>query len=226
MLRLCRKDFIACRWFWLLALVVYFLYGVISIKQDVAFMAVGVALLLGLVALTLVVEDRYRTEVLFCSLPLKRSTIVRSRYLLSGFLVLFGGLIVFGYRHFLYSLDKVKALSTNPFLHLTLEELLGFVTLAAFLICLFYPLYFRYGLGKGAFLFTVILLGLLITTIGITALLSSWFDTGDLFTLRSIAKVKDLLGPPLFLLGAVALNLAIVFFSIRLSIRFYDQRDF
>jgi hypothetical protein len=179
-----------------------------------------------LVALTLVVEDRYRTEVLFCSLPLKRSTIVRSRYLLSALLVLFGGLLVFGYRHFLCSLVKFKALGNNPFPHLTLEEPAGFMTLAVCLVCLFYPLYFRFGLGKGAFLLTVILLGLLITTIGITALFSSWFDTRDLFTLRSIAKVKDLLGPPLFLLGAVAFNLAIVFFSIRLSIRFYDQRDF
>jgi hypothetical protein len=226
MLRLCRKDFIACRWFWLLALVVYFLYGVISIKQDVAFMAVGVALILGLVTLILVVEDRYRTEIFFCSLPLRRSTIVRSRYLLSGFLVLFGGLLVFGYNHLLNSLFRINAPGINAHPLSTLEGLSGFVTLDAFLICLFYPLYFRYGLAKGAFLLTVILLGILITTIGITALLSSWIHTGGLLTLRSLAQVKDLLGPPLFLLGAVALNLAIVFLSIRLSIRFYDQRDF
>lgn len=226
MLRLCRKDFIACRWFWLLALVVYFLYGVISIKQDVAFMAVGVALILGLVTLALVVEDRYRTEVFFCSLPLRRSTIVRSRYLLSGVLVLFSGLLVFSCRHFLYSLVKVKALSSNTFPHLTLEEPSVFMTVAVFLVCLFYPLYFRFGLGKGAFLLTVILLGLLIAAIGISALFSSWFDTRGLLTLRSLAKVKDLLSPPLFLLGATALNVAIVLVSIRLSIRFYEQRDF
>ncbi len=226
MLRLCRKDFIACRWFWLLALVVYFLYGVISIKQDVAFMTVGVALILGLTTLTLVVEDRYRTEIFFCSLPLKRSTIVRSRYLLSGLLVLFGGLLIFGYRHFLCSLIKVKTLSPNPFPHSTLEDPAGFITLAVSLVCLFYPLYFRFGLGKGAFLLTVILLGLLITAIGITALLSSWIHMGGLLTFRSLAQVKDFLGPPLFLLGTIALNLAIVFFSMRLSIRFYDQRDF
>ncbi len=151
MLRLCRKDFIASRWFWLLALIVYLLYGVFSINQDAAFMVMAVAFLLGLVALPLIIEDHYRTEIFFCSLPVDRSTIVGSRYLLSGFIVLIGGLLVFGYRHFLNSVVRINAPGINPFPLLTLEGLSEFMTLAVFLICLFYPLYFRFGLGKGAF---------------------------------------------------------------------------
>jgi ABC-2 type transport system permease protein len=225
MLRLCRKDFIANRWFWLLALIVYLLYGVFSTKQDAVFMVMAVAFLLSLVALPLITEDHYRTKIFFCSLPVDRSTVVGARYLLSGFIILIGGLLVFGYRFLLYSLVKINDLKISPFPLLTLEELSGFVTLAAFLICLYYPLYFRYGLAKGAFLLTLIFLALLITATGIR-FLAPWLGARGLFTLRSLARVKDLLGPALFLLGTVALNLAVVFFSIRLSIRFYDRRDF
>ncbi len=225
MLKLCWKDFIAGRWFWLLILIICVLYGAFPIFQISAVIAVGLGLVVGMLLVTLFIEDRYRTETLYCSLPLKRSTIVRARYLLSGFMVVASAIFLLSYGFLVNSVLKMKLRQINLDALLTLEGILGFVFMAGLLISVFFPLFFRFGLAKGTVIFMIILI---VVTISASA-----FYSGKIFLndpgariLRIFSNIKGSLTPPLFLLLTLALGTGIVFLSVRISIRSYNQRDF
>jgi len=225
MLKLCWKDFVASRWFWVLTLIICVLYGAFPISQNSAVMVVGLGVVVGLLLVPLFIEDRYRTEALYCSLPLKRSTIVRARYLLSGFVFAAGTILMFAYGYFANSVFKMKLIKINLEALRTLEGMLGFLFAAMFLISIFFPFYFRFGLAKGVVVFTTIIMGLIIALAALFPGKEILNDPGT-GILQALGNVKHSLTAPLFLFFSLALGAGIVFLSVRVSIRFYDQRDF
>ncbi|MDH4272253.1 MAG: ABC-2 transporter permease, partial [Candidatus Aminicenantes bacterium] len=88
MLKLCYKDYLASRWLWLSVAVLFILYIIQPLGQTIIMMMLGSLAVYAVLAVTLIFEDQSRTEVLYASLPLKRRTIVRGRYLLAGIIVL------------------------------------------------------------------------------------------------------------------------------------------
>jgi ABC-2 type transport system permease protein len=238
MLKLCAKDFIASRWLWLLVIAADILYIPFPLQQNLGLMVGALALVLGCIIATLFLEDRLKTETLYSSLPLKRSTMVLSRYLLTGFLTLGCGVFVFGYGYFLSSVVKLRFVQIDFQSLLTAEGVAGFIVFTAFIAALFYPFYFRLGLGRGSFIFAAVLLALGIIFTGLERLAAHVFRfTRPLFTeeflkdpglgiVRALGGIENSLGQPLFISSALILIAGMLFLSIRLSIRFYEKRDF
>jgi hypothetical protein len=106
------------------------------------------------------------------------------------------------------------------------------------LAALFFPFYFKHGLGRGSFIFAVVCLTLGSLFLGLERLagnalhltrplLTSGFlkDPG-LGILGAIGGIKSSLGVPLFVGALLVLMAGMLFVSIRLSIQFYEKREF
>jgi hypothetical protein len=239
--KLCAKDYIASRWWWLLTLTVVLFYGLIPLRWSgcLAFMINGAFLILGCLAGTLFIEDMFKTEATVASLPLKRSMIVQARTLLAGLLILGGGIIIFGFGHFLTAGFPLRPDGLSPFQPLfTIEGAAGYLFVLSFLIALYLPFYFRSGLFKGslAYFFTLLPLAIVIAGLDKLRVFARLFGR-DLLTdefLREIGlgivaifrRAKTALGPVLFLALLVLAVSAFFFLSIRLSTRFYGRREF
>jgi hypothetical protein len=238
MLKLCGKDFMAGRWWWLLFMASYVLTFTFPLQQSLGLMVGAVALITACVFVTLFLEDRYKTEAFYASLPLKRSTIVLARYVLTALLSLAGVVFVFLYGYLLTSLVKLRWIVIDLRSLLSIEGMTGFVLFIAFLAALYFPFYFRHGLGRGSFIFAAVLLGLGIVLAGIERLAAKIFHlTGPLFTadflkdpglgiIRAIGGVRDSLRLPLFVGAALLIMAGMLVISIRLSIHFYQKREF
>ena len=232
MLKLCLKDYLAARWWWLLALVAYALYATFPLMQNLAFMIAGAALIMGCLGVAVFIEDFFKTEAYFSSLPLRRSTIVQARYLLAGLLTLGGGIIVFAYGGLVNSMTWLRAVKINLGAIMTFEGVMGYVLALAILVGLYFPFYFRFGLARGSLGFAITLLGLSLGLAAVLALLNeNPFKSADFLKdpgigiVWAIGQVKDELGPPLFIATGLVLTVGVFWISLRLSTRFYEKRD-
>jgi hypothetical protein len=238
MLKLCAKDFVVSRWWWLLVLAADILYFTFPSQQNSLFMISGIGLVLACVFITLLLEDRYKTEVFYASLPLKRSTLAPARYVLVGFLALVCAAWTFGYGCFLNSVVKLRFIKIDLRLLFSVEGIAGYLFFTAFLAALFFPFYFRHGLGRGGFIFAVVCLALGSLFLGLERLAakvlslarplltSEFLKDPGLGILKTIGGVKASLGIPLFIGGLLVLIAGMMFISIHLSIRFYEKREF
>ena len=238
MIKLCAKDFVASRWWWLLALAADILYFTFPSQQNLLFMISGVGLVLVCVLITLFLEDRYKTEVFYASLPLKRSTIAPSRYILVGFLAVASGTWTFAYGYFLTSVVKLRFIKIDFESLFSVEGIAGYLFFAAFLAALFFPFYFKHGLGRGSFIFGTVCLALGSILIGLERLAANVFHlirpllTSEFLKdpgfgiLRALGSIKALWGVPLFIGALFVLIAGMLLVSIRLSIRFYEKREF
>jgi hypothetical protein len=228
----------ASRWWWLLFMASYILYFTFPLQQNLGLMVGAIALISVCVFVTLFLEDRYKTEAFYASLPLKRSTVVLARYVLTALLSLAGGIFVFFYAYILTSVVKLRFIKIDLKSLLTFGGITGFVLFIAFLAALYFPFYFRHGLGRGSFIFAAVLLALGIVVTGLERLAANIFHlTGPLFTadflkdpglgiLLAIGGIRHSLGLPLFVGATFTLMAGMLAISIRLSIRFYQKREF
>jgi hypothetical protein len=238
MLKLCAKDFRAGRWWWLLFMASYVLYFTFPLIQSLGLMVGAVALITACVFVTLFLEDRFKTEVFYASLPLKRSSIVLARYVLTALLSLAGLTFVFFYGYLLISVVKLRWIAIDLRSIFNVEGITGFVLFTAFLAALYFPFYFRHGLAKGSFIFAAVLLGLAIVLAGAERLAANVLHlTETLFTaeflkdpglgiIRTIGTVRNSVGLPLFVGAAFVFLAGMLAISIRLSVRFYKRREF
>lgn len=238
MLKLCHKDYLASRWLWLLPLAVYFLYSIQTVWRNIMLMALGAGLILGCLIITLILEDRNKTEALYGSLPVKRSTIVKGRYLLAGFLTVAGGAVIFLSLILMNAFLKTQRPAPGLKALLTLESGVGFVVSVSLVTVFYLPLYFRFGFGRGSAIFAAASVGLALVLGILERLAGRWFGFhGSLFgpeflkdlggaILGAIGQARAALGPPLFI-ASILLGLSImIFFSVRISVRFYGEREF
>lgn len=224
MLRLCLRDVIVNKYIWLVTLPFYLVYGAIFFRTNVGFLLIHVLFSLGLVIGMLAVEEMNGTDRLFCSLPLKRATIVAARYLSSFLIGLFVLALFLLYGSFLDSTMNGAALDFGPVkARSAAVSYLIFLTLA---FSLYFPFYFRFGTAKGAFYFSAFIfcvVGPLVIPLGCDR--DFWRAPGmaliplieHAFQSMSITLLLTLL--LLFLTG-------IVFVSMSLSISFYQKREF
>jgi hypothetical protein len=238
MLKLCAKDFVVSRWLWLLVLAADIVYLRSPSPPDLTFMISGVGLVLACVFITLFLDDRYKTEVFYASLPLKRSTIAAARYISAGFLAIVSAAWTFIYGYFLNSVVKPRFIRIDLQSLFSVEGIAGYLFFTAFLTALFFPFYFKLGLGFGVLIFAVVCLALgslflvfqfLATdALHLTGPLSmpEFLKDPGLGILRAIGGIKDSLGVPLFIGGVLVLMAGMLLFSIRLSVRFYEKREF
>ncbi len=166
-------------------------YGVVAIIISVLF-----------IRHSMVLDDKYRTDSLYCSLPLKRSTIVFSRYLsaLAAALVVIGFIFITSYLH-------GKGVMTYKAAFLVLFYLVLFFSV-------FFPFYFRFGTQMrtdlGYISISVLILFFVIVLVG-----------------SAIYSIEvDILKMPNILLYASLVMILFASASVLLSLKIYSKREF
>jgi len=144
----------------------------------------------------------------------------------------------FGYGSFLNSVVKLRFIRIDLQSLYSVEGIAGYLFFTAFLAALFFPFYFKLGLGFGVLIFAGACLALgnlflvfefLATdALHLTGPLSmpEFLKHPGLGILRAIGGIKTSLGVPLFVGALLVLTAGMVLASIRLSIRFYEKREF
>jgi hypothetical protein len=237
MLKLCYKDYLAGRWLWLTVAVLFILYIIQPMGQTTIIMTLGVLAVYAALSVSMIFEDQGRTETLYASLPLKRRTIVRGRYLLAGLIVVGGAAVVFGSAALTLALLKAPAYEKALLPVLSVDGMTGFLFVSAFLLAVFMPLYYRFGLGKGNVIYVGGLVAFLVIMTGLERLASRTLHLiGPVFTadflrdparglLGLIGSTREALGPTLFICCILGVLTVLVATSLRLSTSFYDKKE-
>ncbi len=161
------------------------------------------------------VDWKYEMDRFVCSLPVGRRRLVQERYLLAAGVTLAGYLLTTGYAAAVSRLFPVRD---------QVSELASwggagaFVVSVVLIFSVYYPCYFRWGLGRGFVTFALIILALS----GLVRLVP-----GPLKLLLGLSGTAD--GPwcKAALIGLMLIGvLHVVNLSLVLSIRFYRRRDF
>ena len=237
MLKLCYKDFLACRWWWLLVLAFYGLNWMFALRQSLGIMLLTLLLVGGCLAVTFYQEQLHKTEVLYGSLPLTRARVVRGRYLLAGILALGSLAVSFAYGSFLQAVFGIDDLRLSLSALGSMEGLTGYALTLAFLTSLYFPLHYRLGAGKAVLAFFLCLLALAVAVPGLAELglmpgpLARRVTAPDflkdigLELVGLLDQVRRALGTAPFLAASAGLASIMIAVSIRLSIRLYQKAD-
>jgi len=215
MLKLCRKDVLITRVFWIPALFSYIVISTAFYERGLIFILVNAVLTFSMVFSILIIDDKYRIEPFFISLPLKRRKVIYARYLSSGFII-FLGLLFYFFTSFLLDsfipIDIIDIVDFKPLI--TPEGAAVFLIPAVLLTLIFLPMYFRLGLGKALLFFPAVIMA----------------GTGIFWILlpgvNKLEKLYKAFGAPLTIFITVLVLSSLVFASIIISIRFYSRKEF
>lgn len=236
MLDLVLKDIRTTRIFWLPAVFCFLVFLLTSHESVLIYLLIGISFTFLLSLGILGIDDIFRTEALFASLPVTRSSIVFSRYLSWIFIIVITLALFLGSTAVFQALLAARAAQLGFFL--TLKGLMSFVVPSILLASLYLPLYFRFGLGRSLQVFFPSLLVLGIALTGLAQVLGPYLigtsETGipktglvesPVVLLRLIRQADHSLGTgSLILVSGLALVL-ITWISARISIHFYRKRD-
>jgi len=192
------------------------------LPSEEAFFWLGMALAGALVLYVPAMEWHQETDRMLSSLPVRRTTVVFSRYLSSVMACGVAGVAWISTGYLLVPLlsPLLDGAGYSPGMWSTFEGILTFYTTAGLLITLFLPMYFRFGLGRGATVFTASSLVLFV----LATLRAGLFAPGAALETR-ISAMTIAMGPGwvLFLiLGGMGVLLT---FSARLSGTWFKGRD-
>jgi ascorbate-specific PTS system EIIC-type component UlaA len=168
-------------------------------------------------------DEKNNTETLYGSLPLKRETVVRGRYLMAGILILAGNAALYFYSLLIQILSKNRALRMNLDLFVSTEGVVLFLSILILSTSLILPLLYRFGAVKGilsAGMILVVLAALLMT------LVFPWLHFDFWKNPASVTRhLHHALRTPLVLAAGVILVAAAVFISLKMSVAFYERRE-
>jgi len=226
-LKLCLKDWVAGRRFWLAGVLMFALYVAQPGVVGFFFPVLGAALVFGSLFVTFALDDQSRVEALYGSLPLKRATVVRGRYVLAGFLSGAGAAIVFGAIPLLNALARARREEPAMAYLLSVEGAAGFLFVVAPAVLVFLPLCFRYGFGRGSVRFVAVMGVLGILVVAAAGPLISHGSSGNPLreAIRALGIVHASLGTPLFVAGAVLATAGLTWISLALSLKAYERRE-
>ena len=137
---------------------VYLLAHPMVLPNEEAFFWLGICLAGALALYVPTLQWHQETDRMMSSLPLRRTTVVFSRYLASGLACGVAGVAWVSTGRILAPV--LDAGFTPPAMWTTFEGTLTFFLMSGLLLSLFLPLYFRFGLGKGALVFMGLSFGL------------------------------------------------------------------
>jgi hypothetical protein len=239
-LNILRKDLRITKIFWGPAVFSYAVFMLVFFENTAAFAAAGIGLAFTVNVLILTLDDRARAEVLFAALPGTRASIVAGRYLAWGFVGAVGLLLFLGSTAALLAGLGAKARHLAPLLSARGAALNAAGAALAGIV--FLPLFFRFGLGRGLWIFWAGIVALTVIFALASPLvvpgvrssagagLLSQTPTGlfgrpfEAFGRAALAAGRSLGRPApamLFLAGLAALAVL----SLRLSVRAYQRRD-
>lgn len=218
MLNLAFKDIIIQKRSFILALfyIVFFMFVFQSLKQAMypaAITAFTYILVMGAFAL----DDKNKTDIMMNCLPVKRSTVVTSKYL-SAFLFALSGTVA-------YIIIRRIMLLVGVSLDIVPVNFSGI--LAAFLSislmnAIYFPLLFKIGYTKAKVINMVIFFGFFFGVPAVINLVVSGADQ----RMENIVKIFEDNPDHVVGLLIIALALIVLFVSWLLSVKLYGKRDF
>lgn len=232
---LIRKDLlVSIRYLWLI--VPLFILHTIShapfIRESVLLIpAFSLFLALG----STLFDIKYPLDHFFGSLPVRRAAIVQARYLTSGIGFLAGTGFGFGFARLCGPWFRFP--ESSAYVPLPLEIIFLIFLAGCFLLALWLPFYFHSGIGKGAMVFSLALTGVITLITVIYYLATLVFPAGGLsgpaelmksfaaWILQALSWPDGQTGSGLFLTAATIVTAGFVWWSLVLSIRFYQRRD-
>ncbi len=184
-------------------------------------------------------EDKNKSDILYSSLPVKRTSIVYSRYISA--LILFVGIFLLSFLacSIIDGIDFPGRTGSYPVITVT-----GFSSIVipiAVLVAGIFPFYFKYGYMKGLLLGTAAssvlsaaIVGILYVIIAIngnTTLLDAVMGKSDQawitrFILGVFGQMTALMGKQNFLIFLSIVTIILVIASVKVSIKLYNNRDF
>ncbi len=237
MIKLLLKDVRLTRLFWLPALAVYALFHLIFTLSPAAYFFGHVFFALLLSIAVPGIEYMSRTDHISAALPVRRAEIVGARYLetLAVILVFLG--LFLSYSRLVRVIINVPGLRNSPLP--TIHAGLAFCILTAVLASLFFPFYFRSGMGKGLYGFSYTILFALIFSAMFSMHREGKLAAGRMppvsgstggpasgfFGASFLGSLERALGNPVCFVLSVLSAAAVVYVSLRLSIIFYEKRD-
>jgi hypothetical protein len=234
MYALIRKDFIAGRFFLVIGLAIYVLYAVTSYQKPLGYFILNIVAIIMLVLAPMVIDDKYRTDTLVCYLPPSRSKVVLTRYLMALFALLSG----LGLHYGLGAILSIHPEGTGFWMLCAPRAVLAFCIVPIAFVSLYFPCFFRFGLGRGAFAFTILTVAIAIfmtSPLLATDILSAnggfaWtremMQQPELALVALIDHVAAAVGSGRFYAAVSLGSVALVTASVAFSIRFFERRDF
>jgi ABC-2 type transport system permease protein len=183
-------------------------------------------------------EEKNRTDVLYCSLPVRKSTIVYSRYLAASFT--FVGVITVCFLVFSIIESFNFPGHTLIFPPISVQQFFSAAIFVALFISVFFPFYFKYGYMKGQMLgaaaitlVSAVFVGILyiiVSLSGKTTILDAVMTKTELpritlFFMGVLAQAEALMGELNFLVLKGIVTVILVFVSVRVSVKFYKNKD-
>lgn len=235
-IKLMLKDIKAVKIFFIIIIPLYLLYALQFFSFNLAYIFTNIIYTFFLAMGITIIDYKYNTDQLFLSLPLKRATIVIAKYTTSYIGILLGTTFCFIYG---YLLDFIIIPGEVNFdSYLILQGILPYLFILLFFISLFYPYYFRFGIGKGLIAFIISILCftsvIILLLWGVSSITNSMgfvvelkeLRNPGLLVLNAFIVVHNYIGSFLFISFMILAMAGISFLSIHLSIKFYKQREF
>lgn len=144
---------------------IFLLAALQVVSVDEVYLLLGVALAATLAVYVPAVEWFQETDTMLYSLPVDRETVVVARYLVVVITGTLAGVVWNGAGRIL--LPILAAGREDPAIWMTLEGGLTFALAVGLMAALFFPLYFSFGMGRGAIAFlgmSVVILALAYVT--------------------------------------------------------------
>ncbi len=228
MLKLCWKDFFITRRFWPPALFFFVILMNMFVFSLSLFLLASVLLSFLMIIAVPMIEEKYKTELTFLSLPIKKQTIVTSRYISSFFIAVIGlGLSLVSSYFYSFVFTEYTA-AIRSVISLQGSILLIFFTLI--LAAVFFPFYYRFSIGKALLVFPAVFFGFFaVLWLGYNLVSLFLNRPGPLFTAQSVIlfwkDIQNSLTLPVSHLLMILLLAALVSVSAFISIKAYQHKD-
>jgi len=218
---------------------IFILAAVQVLYVDELYLLLGLVLAGALAVYVPVVEWYQETDSMLHSLPINRDLVVLARYLVAILAGSLAGLVWNAAGRIL--LPLLDAGRENPAMWMTLEGGLTFILAVGLMVVLFFPLYFRKGLGGGTAAFLGLSLALLLLAYGTAGVAqgpvgevpggASPFGGFPIVPPSTLVRTRiDALLESAGVAGTLALILAFLgvafYASIKLSQRWFREREF
>lgn len=236
MLKLIKKDLIFGRNSLLINFLLLLVFGGVMFK--ISLLDIWLLIIIVYIAVFVIspitIEDKLKTDSLMASMPLKRSTIINSRYL-------FGILIIVAVTVFMlsygYVLDMFLTANYIDYSNVfTFSRVFSMIFFSVVLVSFLIPVVFRFGqsgmmigLAASVLLSTVLFM---ITALGLRStilnrVLGGFFERVENGGLSNFfAAVSSNIGPLFAVLALTGVMAVLVFVSMRVSLFVYTRKEF
>ena len=236
MLKLIKKDLIFGRNSLLINFIMLLAFGGVMFKISMLDMWLMISMLyiVVLVITPITLEDKLKTDSLMASMPLKRSTIINSRYLYAVIIIIILTIFMLSYG---YVLDRfINANYINYSNAFTFSRVFSIIFFSVILVSFLVPHVYRFGasglmIGLGAtMLLTTVLF--IITAIGLKntmlrRVLGGFFErlkNGGLSNF--FVSISANIGPLFAGLILTGIMAVLIFISMRVSLFVYTRKEF